>query len=164
MLRLAGRAPPTPRHLVDRPGTRTVTVGSALSGTRGRTWSGPRPWTCPGISEPATSGLSVLRPGYGVALKASMPTKIGEFLASGRPVVVNAGLGDLDHLLTEYDCGVILPDDTPECLRAAADSIERLVADQDAPARCRKLAQDNFRLDTAIEHLIEIYKLAVNSL
>ena len=118
----------------------------------------------PGHLRASHAGLSVLRPGSGVALKGSMPTKIGEFLASGRPVVVNAGLGDLDQLITAYDCGVIVPDDTPKSLRAAADSIERLLADQDTAARCRRLAHDNFRLDTAIEHLLEVYKLALDSL
>jgi glycosyltransferase involved in cell wall biosynthesis len=107
------------------------------------------------------AGLSVLRPGDGVAMKASMPTKVGEFLASGRPVVVNAGLGDLDQLLADYRCGVILSDDTPESLVAGADSIEQLLADRDTPARCRKLAQDNFRLETAIDDLIEVYERAI---
>ena len=90
-----------------------------------------------------------------------MPTKIGEFLASGRPVVVNQGLGDLNQLLTDYDCGVILPDDTSESIGAGADSVERLVFDPDTPARCRKLAQDKFRLETGIDQLVEIYKLAM---
>ena len=39
-------------------------------------------------------GLSVCRDDAGPSLQAAMPTKIGEFLASGRPVVVNPGPGD----------------------------------------------------------------------
>jgi glycosyltransferase involved in cell wall biosynthesis len=111
----------------------------------------------PGHLRASHAGLSVLRPGGGVAMKASMPTKVGEFLASGRPMVVNAGLGDLDQLLTDHECGVILRDDTPESVVAGADSIERLLADRDTPARCRKLAEDNFRLETAVDDLVEVY-------
>jgi glycosyltransferase involved in cell wall biosynthesis len=115
----------------------------------------------PGHVRSSHAGLSVLRPGLGVAMKASMPTKVGEFLASGRPVVVNAGLGDLDQLLPKFDCGLILPDDTAEALSTGADFLERLLADPDTPSRCRKLAEDNFRLEKAIDDLIEVYELAI---
>jgi glycosyltransferase involved in cell wall biosynthesis len=102
-------------------------------------------------------GLSLLRIGSSVAMKASMPTKIGEFLASGRPIVVNAGLGDLDRLLTKYDCGVILPGDTTEGINDGADSLERLLADPGTPNRCRQLAEDHFSLDTAVHTLKDTY-------
>jgi glycosyltransferase involved in cell wall biosynthesis len=111
----------------------------------------------PGHVRASHAGLSVLRPGLGMAMRASMPTKIGEFLASGRPVVVNAGLGDLDELLSRFDCGVILPDDTPEALRAGAFLLERLLADPSTAARCRKLAEQSFSLKTAVQSLIGIY-------
>jgi hypothetical protein len=116
----------------------------------------------PGHVKASHAGLSVLRPGLGVAMKASMPTKIGEFLASGRPVVVNAGLGDLDQLLSKFDCGVILPDDSAEALSAGADSLERLLADPGTPTRCRRLAEESFCLKTAVSSLIDIYA-TVNS-
>ena len=52
-------------------------------------------------------GLSVCRDDAGVSLRAAMPTKIGELLASGRPVVVNPGLVDAAELLERYECGVV---------------------------------------------------------
>jgi hypothetical protein len=115
----------------------------------------------PGHVGASHAGLSVLRAGLSRAMKASMPTKIGEFLASGRPVVVNAGLGDLDELLPKFDCGVMLSNGTAQALSTAADSLERLLADPGTPGRCRRLAEESFCLTTAVRSLLDIYA-AVN--
>ena len=53
-------------------------------------------------------GISVCKLHAGHSLSAAMPTKIAEFLACGRPVVVNKGLGDMDHFIEEFDTGVVL--------------------------------------------------------
>lgn len=106
-------------------------------------------------------GLSVLRTDMGISSRAVMPTKIGEFLASGRPVVVNAGLGDMDRLLPKYDCGVVLRGGTEADLDDAVDEIERLVDDEDTPDRCRRLAEDRFSLDRGVEELLGLYQRAV---
>ena len=91
---------------------------------------------------------------------SATPTKVGEFLSCGRPVVVNAQLGDLDELLPRYDCGVVVADHSPGEIRRAADEIERLVGDPGTPARCRALAETHFDLDRAVEQLIATYRLA----
>ena len=94
-------------------------------------------------------------------MRASMPTKVGEFLASGRPVVVNAGLGDLEGLLATHDCGVVIDGDSDDALERAADDVERLCADVDTPTRCRALAEAHFDLGTAVTTLIEVYQHAL---
>jgi hypothetical protein len=97
-------------------------------------------------------------------MKASMPTKVGEFLASGRPVLVNAGLGDLDELLPRYDCGVILTGTSDPELDNALAEIDRLVADPRVSDRCRSLAEDCFDLDSGVQALIELYQaVAMNA-
>jgi hypothetical protein len=103
-------------------------------------------------------GLCVLRNDGGVSLKASMPTKIGEFLSSGRPVVVNAGLGDLDDLLSTFDCGVVLEDDGDSALEVALDELDRLLSDPAMPSRCRKLAATHFGLDVGVNELVTLYQ------
>jgi hypothetical protein len=102
-------------------------------------------------------GLSVRRADSGVTMKAAMPTKVGEFLASGRPVIANAGLGDLDLLLPEFDCGVILAGSGGRELDRAADEIDRLIGDLDTPARCRALAESHFGLERGVSALVEGY-------
>ncbi len=102
-------------------------------------------------------GLSVLRPDLGVSTRAITPTKLAEFLASGRPVIVNAGLGDMDSLLDAHDCGVIVDDRTEAGLEKATDEIERLMADEGTPERCRRLAESHFDLERGVDRLLELY-------
>jgi hypothetical protein len=112
----------------------------------------------PGHIADSHVGLCVLRQDGGVSMRASMPTKIGEFLASGRPVVVNAGLGDLDDLVSEYACGTVLACNTQESLRQSADAVQHLVENRLTPDRCRALAESHFDLDRGITALTEVYE------
>jgi glycosyltransferase involved in cell wall biosynthesis len=105
----------------------------------------------------STVGLSVCRPGLGVSLTAAMPTKIGEFLASGRPVVVSPGIGDLDALLSRYDCGVVLTSSSESDLDRSLDELDRLLTDPALASRCRQLAEEHFNLTRAVTSMVSIY-------
>ena len=84
---------------------------------------------------------------------AAMPTKIGEFLASGRPVVVSPGLGDMDTIVRTYRCGVVL-DDTA----AAADELHALLDDPEVVDRCRRAAEVHFDVDEGVRRLLRLYR------
>lgn len=107
-------------------------------------------------------GLSVRRLDVGGVGYSATPTKIGEFLACGRPVVVNSGLGDLDILLPKHDAGVVISSQSDEELERAADEVERLVEDPDTPARCRGLAEEHFDVDEGVKKLLEAYRHALS--
>lgn len=97
-------------------------------------------------------GLAVCRADAGISLKASMPTKIAEFLASGRPVVVNRGLGDMDSLLEDGLAGILA---SPEIeTTEMARQLITIVNSGDTPDRCRALAERHFSLDAAVDTLI----------
>jgi len=102
-------------------------------------------------------GLSICRDDAGVSLLAAMPTKIGEFLASGRPVVVNPGLVDAASLINANNCGVVFGSSGPCSVKDAADRIEACLNDPDTPMRCRSLAETNFDLDAGVKELINTY-------
>ena len=102
-------------------------------------------------------GLSVCRDDAGVSLRAAMPTKIGELLASGRPVVVNPGLVDAAELLERYECGVVFGSSTSLGVERAADQLELLLNDPSTPDRCRSLAESHFDLRSGIDQLIAVY-------
>ncbi|HXV59276.1 MAG TPA: glycosyltransferase [Vicinamibacteria bacterium] len=91
-------------------------------------------------------GVFFVRPSY--AAKASSFAKIGEFLASGVPVITNTGVGDLDHLLSEERCGLLLPGLTDRDLDAAAKKalplLEGDAVPQELRDRCRQTALDRF--------------------
>ena len=108
----------------------------------------------------AHAGLCVCRFDAGPSLRAAVPTKIAELLATGRPLVVNRGLGDLDVLFAEHRCGVILDDASEAALERAADALEGLLDDPETPARCRALAATHFDLDRGIDRLLSVYQRA----
>jgi len=102
-------------------------------------------------------GLSICRDDAGVSLLAAMPTKIGEFLASGRPVVVNPGLVDAVGLLEQNECGVVFGPSGSKDVERAVDQIEHLLNDPGTPERCRSLAESHFDLDRGVERLASVY-------
>ncbi len=105
-------------------------------------------------------GLSICRLDAGVSLAAKMPTKIAEFLACGRPVVVNRGLGDFDDLLPAFRAGVVVGDLSDHGLDQAAALLEMLIEDRDTPRRCRALAEQHFSVDVGVDKLLRAYERA----
>jgi glycosyltransferase involved in cell wall biosynthesis len=106
----------------------------------------------------STVGLSICRTNVGRSLKAAMPTKLGEFLACGRPVIINAGLGNMESLLERYACGVVVRGSSDAALNEAINHLERLLSDPGLAQRCRNLAEDHFDLDAGVERLINLYE------
>jgi glycosyltransferase involved in cell wall biosynthesis len=101
-------------------------------------------------------GLSICKENAGPSLKAAMPTKIAEFLAIGRPVVVNPGLGDCDEIINSYGVGVILG--RGDDLESKAIELIELCEEKSTPARCREAAQEYFNLDLGVNNYLEIYR------
>jgi glycosyltransferase involved in cell wall biosynthesis len=101
-------------------------------------------------------GVSVCRLNAGPSLAAAMPTKIGEFLACGRPMVVNKGLGDMDQFIKEFDAGVIL-DGSEANLVDSASKLASLIADSETPLRCRALAEKYFSMNNGSSKYLELY-------
>jgi hypothetical protein len=101
-------------------------------------------------------GLSVCKMNAGPSLTAAMPTKIAEFLACGRPVVVNKGLGDMDQLLEESNAGIVL-DGSAENLKEGVSNLISLIEDPDTPTRCRNLAEKYFNMDVGSKNYLNLY-------
>ena len=69
---------------------------------------------------------------------ASSPTKNGEYLACGLPLIINAGVGDSDALINDWKAGVLIEEFTEEEYAEAGRSIEAMVAQPEVrkSARC----------------------------
>ena len=78
----------------------------------------------------ADFGISFIRPAPSKA--SSSPTKIGEYLGAGLPVVCTAGVGDLDVLITD-DIGALVSDHTEPAYRAAVDQQPRAAGRRPTP-------------------------------
>lgn len=106
----------------------------------------------------ASAGLSVCHVDAGPSLKAAMPTKIAEFLASGRPVVVNPGLGDMDSIIRDFRCGVVVDRRRSDGVERAAEELLELLDDSNLGRRCRNAAEQHFSLDVAVGRLLGLYR------
>ncbi|MFL6216331.1 MAG: glycosyltransferase [Blastocatellia bacterium] len=81
------------------------------------------------------------------ATDAMSPTKIGEYLAAGLPVVSTSG-GDTEMVLESSRAGVVVDDLTRAAFDTAAEQLIALVDDpkRDARERCRNVARQFFSL------------------
>jgi glycosyltransferase involved in cell wall biosynthesis len=128
---------------------------SSLNAGESSIFSATQPEMANLISE-YSFGISICKEDAGLSLKAAMPTKIAEFLATGRPVVVNAGLGDCDELFARSKTGVVIGRN--DDLDQKALELYELCQDPETPGRCRSLAEEHFSLDQGVKNYLEIYK------
>ena len=110
----------------------------------------------PDVLSQSTFGLAFCKKDAGVSLRGVMPTKIAEFLATGRPVVVNEGIGDLDKIINEFNCGVIINDQSE--ILAGIEELKDLICDVDLSNRCRKAAEKYFDMSKASLKYLEAYR------
>ncbi len=67
-----------------------------------------------------------IKPAY--SKKASSPTKQGELMAMGIPLICNKGVGDVDHIIEDTQAGIALEGFTQADYSYAASQIDRLLA------------------------------------
>jgi glycosyltransferase involved in cell wall biosynthesis len=109
-------------------------------------WIGPvSPGDVPAYLRRARIGVSFRKATF--AQIAASPTKIPEYLAAGLPVVSNAGIGDVDDLLTSEKVGVIVREFDEAGYAQAADGVLALVAEPEIRSRCIEVAHRFFDLD-----------------
>jgi glycosyltransferase involved in cell wall biosynthesis len=105
-------------------------------------------------------GLAICKENVGESLLGVMPTKVAEFLSTGRPVVVSKGLGDLDLMLSEFKAGIVLNSGS---LDKSVAELEILLQDPSTPLRCRELAEKYFSMELAVEKYVAVLKGLIDS-
>ena len=85
-------------------------------------------------------------------------TKTAEFLACGRPVIINSLQGDFGTLIRENNAGVVTSSESEDKIEGYVRKILELVKDETTPKRCRQLAVEEFSLDEGIKKLIKLYQ------
>lgn len=108
----------------------------------------------PGEIANASFGIAICKRDIGESLAGVMPTKIAEFLAVGRPVIISEDIGDLEELLLSTDTGVVIRENNAIAIKELA----RLLDDPDTPQRCRALAESHFSMENAIKKYDEIFR------
>ncbi|MEJ7785288.1 MAG: glycosyltransferase [Solirubrobacteraceae bacterium] len=92
----------------------------------------------------ADAAIAFIRPCH--SKLCSSPTKIGEYLASGLPIVTGPGIGDVDRLLEEFDAGVVLESFEPESLDEGVQRLRARIAEHGHADRCRRAAAERLSL------------------
>lgn len=110
----------------------------------------------PAVLGGASAGLAFYRPGS--SRQATCPTKVGEYLACGLPVVVTAGVGDMDALIAAHRTGVVIDECTDAAYERALDALEKLLLEPDLVARCRALAEGHFSLRAGVERFVALHR------
>ena len=100
-------------------------------------------------------GVFFIRPTF--SKKGSAATKLGEFLACGVPVVINAGVGDSDRIVRRGRTGVVLPDMTGKSFEESMQAVQAMLSDSDMRHRCRRTAEDIFDLDEGVRAYKNLY-------
>lgn len=109
----------------------------------------------PKLVADAHFGMAICKEDNLESLAAAVPTKIAEFLASGRPVIVSKGIGDMEVLLSRSNAGITVGQS--ESLSNLGEQISSLISDTGIEERCRALAMDYFDMSKAIDTYSRIY-------
>ena len=90
---------------------------------------------------------------------ASCPTKFGEYLACGLPVVINSKIGDTQDIIQKNKIGVVINDfSVEEYDRKVKELLYLIEKDRGLRRRCRDVAKQYFSLNYGIESYLEVYQ------
>jgi glycosyltransferase involved in cell wall biosynthesis len=94
----------------------------------------------------------------GTAKLGSSPTRLGETLGCGVPVIVNEGVGDVADIVRKYRVGVVIEGESKEQMNEAVESLLTMLDDHELPTRCRTAAEQIYSLENGTNAYDAIYK------
>ena len=120
------------------------------------------PAEVPSYLAAADAGLSFIK--RCISKIASSPTKNGEYLACGLPLVINAGVGDSDALINDWKAGVLIEEFADREYAEAGRAIEAMVARPEVRQQARAVAEQLFDLNTiGTERYVSLYERVLES-
>jgi glycosyltransferase involved in cell wall biosynthesis len=116
----------------------------------------------PSYLSAADAGLAFIK--KCISKMASSPTKNGEYLACGLPLIINAGIGDSDALIDQWQAGVLIEEFIEGEYALAGQHIEAIAAEPDARTKARRVAEELFHLENvAGERYASLYERVLNN-
>ena len=101
--------------------------------------------------------ISFIKPVYSKI--SSSPTKLGEVLSMGIPVICNSGVGDVESIVTNANAGFVLSgfseSDYEEGVGAIQDLLNR------SPSDIRNAVKDIFSLEKGVDSYLSCYRRAL---
>jgi glycosyltransferase involved in cell wall biosynthesis len=87
--------------------------------------------------------------------QSSSPTKHGEIMAMGIPVITNSGVGDVAGIVSAFKSGIVIDNFTNDAFEAVANKI--ILNDDYDAKKIRQGALEFYALDKAVEKYCRIY-------
>lgn len=106
------------------------------------------------------AGVFFIKPVF--SKKASAPTKLAEFLGSGIPCLVNAGIGDMAEVLEGGQVGVALKAFDDASLAQGVEQLLNLANNPTTRARCVAAANKHFALEEGVRRYAAVYRQMAN--
>lgn len=87
--------------------------------------------------------------------QASSPVKMGEILAMGIPIIANAGVGDVDSIIHDTQCGILIENFSEESFDRGISSIPEFL--NATPTVFTNAAKKYYSLENGVESYYKIY-------
>lgn len=111
----------------------------------------------PAMLNAADFGMFFIVPTF--SKQASSPTKMGEMMGMGLPLVCNTGVGDVGDIVEQSSCGMAIDINNPAQFQRSVESIETLpFLDKD---KIRQSAFEFYSLKAGVERYAEVYERAL---
>jgi glycosyltransferase involved in cell wall biosynthesis len=107
----------------------------------------------PAVLSLADLGIYFIRPSY--SKQASSPTKLGELMSMGIPVISNRGVGDTENIIQHSHAGILISGFSDAGYQEVTNNLEDLLkVDRQ---RIRKAAEEHFSLEMGVEKYAGVY-------
>jgi hypothetical protein len=93
----------------------------------------------------------------GLSEHGCSPTKVGEYWASGLPVITTPNVSDIDTIIGRHRVGITIRRHDHNDYRAAVGELDVLLADPGLRTRCRLAAEEVYALEPACERQVALY-------
>lgn len=90
--------------------------------------------------------------------KGAFPTKVGEYLASGLPVVVSTQCQYLKDIIVSNKTGIVIDKFDKDSLNDTVSSLMAILDDKETPDRCRAVAERHLSKSVCVNKYLEIYE------
>jgi glycosyltransferase involved in cell wall biosynthesis len=94
----------------------------------------------------------------GLSEHGCSPTKIGEYWATGLPVVTTPNVSDTDAIIGRDRVGVIVNNHSDAEYRRAVGELQLLLSDRLLASRCRRAAESHYALQPACQRQVNLYR------
>jgi glycosyltransferase involved in cell wall biosynthesis len=109
----------------------------------------------PALAKASDISLSFIKSCY--SKKSSSPTKLGELLAMGIPVICNSGIGDVDEIIRTTNGGLMIRDLSIGSYVDAVSRLDEFLEKKDAAA-IREKSRDYYDLSGGVQKYRNIYE------